>query len=85
MTRWIFKLTGLTEPMIPTDSEPRPIILQFLNWSVVEEVCQKVIHLNLRYQLQVIVNQGIYRAQEQYTDKKKRIPKIASSSANKIR
>ena len=71
--------------MIPTDSEPRPIILQFLNWSVVEEVCQKVIHLNLRYQLQVIVNQGIYRAQEQYTDKKKRIPKIASSSANKIR
>ena len=43
--------------MIPFDSEPRPIISQFLDWSLVEEVCQKVIHLNLRYQLQVIVNQ----------------------------
>ena len=38
-------------------SEPRPIIAQFINWRVAEEVRQKIIHLNSRNQLRVIVNQ----------------------------
>ena len=38
-------------------SEPRPIIAQFVNWRVVEEVRQKIIHLNLKNQLKNIVNQ----------------------------
>ena len=38
-------------------SEPRPIIAQFVNWRAAEEVRQKVIHLNSRNQLKVIVNQ----------------------------
>ena len=38
-------------------SEPRPIIAQFVNWTVAEEVRQKIIHLNSRNQLKVIVNQ----------------------------
>ena len=38
-------------------SKPRPIIAQFINWRVMEEVQQKIIHLNLRNQLKVIVNQ----------------------------
>ena len=39
------------------ESEPRPIIVQFINWRVAEEVRQKIIHLNLRNQLKAIVNQ----------------------------
>ena len=38
-------------------SEPRPIIAQFTNWRVAEEVRQKIIHLHSRNQLKVIVNQ----------------------------
>ena len=38
-------------------SEPRPIISQFVNWRVAEEVRQEIIHLNSRNQLKVIVNQ----------------------------
>ena len=38
-------------------SEPRPIIAQFVNKRVAEEVRQKIIHLNSRNQLKVIVNQ----------------------------
>ena len=38
-------------------SEPRPIIAQFGNWRVAEEVRQKTIHLHPRNQLKVIVNQ----------------------------
>ena len=38
-------------------SEPRPIIAQFVNWRVAEEVRQKIIHLHSRNHLKVIVNQ----------------------------
>ena len=38
-------------------SEPRPVIAQFTNWRAAEEVRQKIIHLNSRNQLKVIVNQ----------------------------
>ena len=38
-------------------SKPRPIIVQFINWKVAEEVRQKIIHLNSRNQLKVIVKQ----------------------------
>ena len=38
-------------------SEPRPIIAQFINWRVAEEVRQKIIHLSSRNHLKVIVNQ----------------------------
>ena len=38
-------------------SEPKPIIAQFINWRVAEEVRQKIIHLNSRNKLKVIVNQ----------------------------
>ena len=37
--------------------EPRRTIAQFVNWRVAEEVRQKIIHLNSRNQLKVIVNQ----------------------------
>ena len=37
--------------------EPRCTIAQFVNWRVAEEVRQKIIHLNSRNQLKVIVNQ----------------------------
>ena len=38
-------------------SEPRPIIAQFVNWRVAEEVRQKIIQLHSRNQLKAIVNQ----------------------------
>ena len=38
-------------------SEHRPIIVHFINWRVAEEVREKIIHLNSRNQLKVIVNQ----------------------------
>ena len=40
-------------------SEPRPIIVQFVNWRFAEEVRQRIIHLNSINQLKVIVNQMI--------------------------
>ena len=47
----------LTPSRRKNKSEPRPIIAQFINWRVAEEVQQKIIHLNSRNQLRVIVNQ----------------------------
>ena len=38
-------------------SQPRPIIAQFVNWRVAEEVLQNILLLNSRNQLKVIVNQ----------------------------
>ena len=38
-------------------SEPTPIIEQFVNWRVAEEVQQKITHLSSRNQLKFIFNQ----------------------------
>ena len=69
-------------------SEPRPIIAQFISWRVVEEVRQKIIHLNSRNQLRVIVNQMFSKELTERRNNaliKIKIPNIASWPANKVR
>ena len=62
-------------------SEPIPNIGQFINWKVAEEGRQKIIHLNSRNQLRVIVNQMFSKELTERRNNaliKIKIPNIAS-------